>query len=354
VTQTIAKAPAPPGPSARGLSRIPVSVRNTFPLLFAIVALGAYASFKSPHFLTEQNLENILQQISILGLIAIGTCFLMIGGLFDLSVGALAALVAVVGAKLAVSGTSPALIVAACIGLGALGSFITGWIVATARVAPFILTLGGMNVFLSLGLVLSDGTPVPVFDNPFSALGLGQWFGLPASGVIFLGVTVLALIFIRYSRLARNAFAVGANPQAAFLSGVPVARVTIALFTLSGALVGAAGIILLGRLGSGDANAGTGLELQAIAAVVLGGASLSGGRGSIWGTFLGVVFIGEIANALRVLGVQVFYQQLVYGAVLIVAVVVTALREDRRLPALGALLGRRPSPAEPEQSPPRE
>jgi ribose/xylose/arabinose/galactoside ABC-type transport system permease subunit len=194
-----------------------------------------------------------------------------------------------------------------------------------------------MNVFLSLALVLSDGTPVPVFKNPFSALGLGSWFGLPASGVIFLGVFGLSLVFIRYARLARNAFAIGANPQAAFLSGVPVARVTIGLFCLSGLLVGAAGIILLGRLGSGDANAGSGLELQAIAAVVLGGAALNGGRGSIWGAFLGVVFLGEIANALRVLGVQVFYQQLVYGGVLIIAVVVTALREDQRLPGLGSL-----------------
>lgn len=149
-------------------------------------------------------------------------------------------------------------------------------------VAPFILTLGGMNVFLSLGLVLSDGTPVPVF----SVLGLGSWFGVPASGVIFLAVFVVALFFIRYARLSRNAFAIGANPQASFLSGVPVGRVTIALFCLSGLLVGAAGIILLGRLGSGDANAGRGLELQAIAAVVLAArrstaaAARCGGRSS--------------------------------------------------------------------------
>jgi ribose/xylose/arabinose/galactoside ABC-type transport system permease subunit len=195
--------------------------------------------------------------------------------------------------------------------------------------------------------VLSDGTPVPVFENPFSVLGLGSWFGVPASGVIFLAVFVVALFFIRYARLSRNAFAIGANPQASFLSGVPVGRVTIALFCLSGLLVGAAGIILLGRLGSGDANAGRGLELQAIAAVVLGGAALNGGRGSVWGTFLGVLFLGEIANALRVLGVQVFYQQLVYGGVLIVAVVVTALREDKRLPGIGwlrALTAPRPGP----------
>ena len=338
MTSTMADAPSKPSASDRGRERrIPESVKATGPLLFAIVALGAYASFKSPFFLTEQNLENILQQISILGLITMGMTFLMIAGLLDLSVGALAALVSVVGAKLVVSGTSTLVVILACLAVGVGGSFITGWIVATARVAPFILTLGGMNVFLSLALVLSDGTPVPVFENPFSVLGLGNWFGLPASGVIFLAVFLLCLLFIRYARLSRNAFAIGANPRAAFLSGVPVERVTILLFCLSGLLVGAAGIILLGRLGSGDANAGTGLELQAIAAVVLGGAALNGGRGSIWGAFLGVVFLGEIANALRVLGVQVFYQQLVYGGVLIVAVVVTALREDKRLPGLSSL-----------------
>ena len=320
--------------------RISESFKTTLPLLAGIVLLGAYAAIKSPVFLTEQNLQNILQQISVLGIIAMGMTFLMIAGLLDLSVGALAALVGVVGAKLAVSGASPVVIVAACLAVGTLGSGVTGWIVANARVSPFILTLGGMNVFLSLALVLSDGTPVAVFDNPFSVLGLGSWFGLPASGVVFLGIFVIALLFIRYSPLSRNAFAIGANPQAAFLSGVPVGRVTIALFSLSGLLVGAAGIILLGRLGSGDANAGTGLELQAIAAVVLGGAALNGGRGSIWGTFLGVVFLGEIANVLRVLGVQVFYQQLVYGGVLIIAVVVTALREDGRFPALRSLTSR--------------
>jgi ribose/xylose/arabinose/galactoside ABC-type transport system permease subunit len=338
VTSTTADAPSTPSaPDRKRERRIPESVKATGPLLFAIVALGVYASLKSPFFLTEQNLENILQQISILGLITMGMTFLMIAGLLDLSVGALAALVSVVGAKLVVSGMSTVLVVLVCLAVGIGASFLTGWIVATARVAPFILTLGGMNVFLSLGLVLSDGTPVPVFDNPFSVLGLGNWFGLPASGVIFLAVFALSLLFIRYARLSRNAFAIGANPRAAFLSGVAVSRVTILLFCLSGLLVGAAGIILLGRLGSGDANAGTGLELQAIAAVVLGGAALNGGRGSIWGAFLGVVFLGEIANALRVLGVQVFYQQLVYGAVLIVAVVVTALREDRRLPGLSSL-----------------
>jgi ribose/xylose/arabinose/galactoside ABC-type transport system permease subunit len=349
VSTTTKAALSEPARSVRPDKRIPESVRATGPLLFAIVALGAYASFKSPFFLTQQNLENILQQISILGLIAIGSTFLMIAGLLDLSVGALAALVSVVGAKLVVSGTSTLVVVLACLALGVGASFITGWIVATARVAPFILTLGGMNVFLSLALVLSDGTPVPVFENPFSVLGLGKWLGLPASGVIFLGVFVAGLAFIRYARLSRNAFAIGANPRASFLAGVAVGRVTIALYCLSGLLVGAAGIILLGRLGSGDANAGAGLELQAIAAVVLGGAALNGGRGSVWGTFLGVLFLGEIANALRVLGVQVFYQQLVYGAVLIVAVVITALREDKRLPGVGslrALTARRPGPAE--------
>jgi ribose/xylose/arabinose/galactoside ABC-type transport system permease subunit len=329
VNQTTDVAPAEP-PTRRPWLRVPDALTSTAMLLVGIVALGAYASAKSPFFLTQQNFENILQQISILGLITIGMTFLMVAGLLDLSVGALASLVSVVGAKLLVSGYGATTTVIACLALGVGASLVTGWVVAAARVAPFILTLGAMNVFISLGLVISSGTPIPVFDNPFGVLGLGKWFGIPASGVLFLGALVVGLVVLRYARLSRQAFAIGANPRAAFLSAVPIARVTVLLYCLSGLLVGAAGIVLLGRLGSGDANAGVGLELQAIAAVVLGGASLAGGRGSLWGAFLGVVFLGEISNALRVLGIQAFYQQLVYGLVLILAVVATALKEERR------------------------
>jgi len=313
------------------------TVLRTIPLLLAIIALGIYTSANSPFFLTKQNMYNILQQISVLGLISIGMTLLMIAGLLDLSVGALASFITVIGARIAVDGRGALVIALASLGIGLVAGGLTGGIVAYARVAPFILTLGSMNVFISLGLIFSSGTPIPVYNNPVQVLGLGTWFGVPASGIVFVAVLIFGALAIRYTRLVRNAFALGANREAAFLAGISVTGTTIALFALNGLMVGAAGIVLLGRLGAGDANGGVGLELQAIAAVVLGGASLSGGRGSMWGSFLGVVLLGEIANSLAILGIQAFYQQLVYGAVLMVAVVATALREEGRFGLKGKL-----------------
>lgn len=310
------------------ISRIPEPILRTVPLLIAILALGFYTSLNSKFFLTQQNMDNILQQSAVLGLITIGMTLLMAAGYLDLSVGALASWLTVIGAQVATQGHGALDVILVSLVLGAIMGAITGAIVAYVKVAPFILTLGSMNVFISFGLIMSSGTPVPVYKNPVGVLGLGSWFGVPASGVVFLAMLCLGALILRYSRLGRNAFALGSNPEATFLAGVPVRGTTIALFVLNGLLVGVAAVALLGRLGAGDANGGVGLELQAIAAVVLGGASLAGGRGSMWGSFLGVVFLGEIANSLGILGIQVFYQQLVYGLVLIVAVVITALREE--------------------------
>jgi len=310
---------------------VPDSILTTVPLLLAIIALGAYTAVESSIFLSRPNLENILQQISVLGLISAGMTLLMVAGLLDLSVGSLASFISVVAARMANDGHESATIIIVAIAIGFGASLVNGIIVGGLGVQPFILTLGGLSVFLSLGLVLSDGQPVGLTGNTFATLGVGKWFGLPASGVLFIGAMLVVALMLRYTGLGRNAYAIGSNKQASFLSGVPIARVTISLFALSGVLVGLAGCVMLGRLGAGDPNGGVGLELQAVAAVVLGGASLSGGRGSIWGTFLGVVFLGEIANSLNILGIEVFYQQLVYGSVLMIAVTATTLREDRKL-----------------------
>jgi ribose transport system permease protein len=309
---------------------VPESVRAMIPLVIAILGLGAYAATHSKFFLTTENMENLVQQISVLGVIAVGMTFLMVAGYLDLSVGTLASLISVIGAKMAVDGQGEALIVIVSLAVGVGAGVVTGAVVGVIRIAPFILTLGSMSVFLSIGLVLSNGQPVPVNEYVFSSLGLGKWFGVPASGVVLAATVIAGGLLLRYSRLGRSAYAIGSNPQASFLSGISIVRVTLGLYALSGALVGLAGIILLGRLGAGDPNTGVGLELQSIAAVVLGGAALNGGRGSVLGTVLGVILLGEIANSLNILGVAVFYQQLVYGGVLIVAVVANGIRDPAR------------------------
>jgi ribose transport system permease protein len=317
--------------------RLPESIATTGPLLVAILGLGAYTATRSDLFLTQRNLENILQQSSVLGLLTVGMTLLMIAGLLDLSVGSATAFVSVVAAKLANDGHSSTTIVLVALATGFGISLVIGTIVGMLSVRPFILTLGFLSVFLSLGLVLSKGQPVPLESDVFTTLGVGKWLGIPASGVLFIAALVVGALVLRYARLGRNAYAMGSNEQAAYLAGVPISRTTIGLFVISGLLVGVAGCVQLGRLGAGDPNAGTGLELQAVAAVVLGGGSLNGGRGTIWGSFLGVLFLGEVSNALNILGTEIFYQQLVYGAVLIIAVIATTLREQRRLPTLAAL-----------------
>jgi ribose/xylose/arabinose/galactoside ABC-type transport system permease subunit len=315
---------------ARGRFYVSDSVKSMIPLLVAIIGLGIYSTTHSHFFLTRQNMENLGEQISILGVLSVGMTFLMVAGYLDLSVGALTSLISVIGAKMAVAGTSEAWIVVVAIAVGVGAGFLTGSVVGVVRVAPFILTLGLMSVFASVALVLSNGQPVPVNEYVFASLGLGKWLGVPASVVVLAAAVIAGILVLRYTKLGRNAFAVGSNPQAAFLSGISIIRVTVGLYILSGALVGLGGIILLGRLGAGDPNAGIGLELQAVAAVVLGGAALSGGRGSVIGSLLGVILLGEIANSLTILGVAVFYQQMVYGGVLIVAVVANGLRDPAR------------------------
>lgn len=306
--------------------RLPKSVTSLLPLAFAIVVVGAYTTSQTDLFLTSSNLSTLVQQIAVLGVLATGTTLLLAAGMFDLSIGALAALLAVIGAKLAEGGSADLVILIVCCAIATVAGGITGAIVALLRVGPFILTLGAASVYASLALVLSSGRPVPA-GEAFATLGLGEWLGLPSAGVVLAIVLILAALLLRYTRLGRNAYAVGSSEDTAFLAGVPVARVKIALFALSGLLVGVGGVILLGRLGAGDPVGGTGLELQAIAAAVLGGASLGGGRGSVVGTLLGVVLLGTIANALTLLGVQAFWQQFAYGLVLIIAVILTAMRE---------------------------
>jgi ribose/xylose/arabinose/galactoside ABC-type transport system permease subunit len=313
---------------ARG-RRMPDSVVVTIPLLIAIIGLGAYTASQEEVFLTWDNLQAILVQVAALGVLSVGMTLLMVAGQLDLSVGAAATFIGVLAAKLVTGGASELVTVIVCLAVGAGVGLLIGAIVASTRVAPFILTLGGLSVFSSLALIVADGQPIPT-GEAFTGFALDKLLGFNLPVVLMLVLFVAGALVLRYTRLGRNAYATGSNEEAAFLAGVPTSRVKVWLFGLNGLLVGAAGIVLLARLGAGDPRSGEGLELQAIAAVVLGGATLSGGRGTMWGTFLGVLLLGEIQNSLNLLDVQAFYQNLVLGGILIVAVVIAAITERRR------------------------
>ena len=325
-------ADAPRRPSSRGLAdrvRYSENLWTYIPLIAAIVGLSAYASANSELYLTADNIEVLLNSVAVLGLITVGMTLIMVAGQLDLSVGALATLASVVGAKLISTGTSTGVAVVLMLLLPMAISCVVGMVVVSTGVQPFILTLGLLSVLQSISLIETGQRPIPI-GFKLSELDTTTFIGVPVGFWMFIGALVVGSLILHFTRLGRNAYAVGSNEEAAFLSGVPVGRVKIILFSLSGLLVGLAGLILLARLGAGDAASGQGLELDAIAAAVLGGASLLGGRGSMFGAFLGVLLLGVIANSLTLLDVSSFYQRLVLGALLIFAVTTTAIAEKRR------------------------
>jgi ribose/xylose/arabinose/galactoside ABC-type transport system permease subunit len=301
------------------------------PLLVAIIALGAYASSQSDLFLTGRNIRVLLDSVSVLGLLTVGMTLLLIAGQLDLSVGAGAALAAVLAAKIITGGGSDIVAVLAMLALPLVIGLIVGLTVVSTGVQPFILTLGLLSVLQAIGLIETGQRPIPVgshLQNVDTANVVGNT--IPLSFALFVAALVVGSLILHFTRLGRDAYAVGSNERAAFLSGVTVGRVKVILFGMSGLLVGVGGLLLLSSLGAGDAQSGTGLELQAIAAAVIGGCSLLGGRGTMLGSFLGVMLLGVIQNALTLLNVSSFYQQLVLGGLLMFAVVATAIAEKRR------------------------
>jgi ribose/xylose/arabinose/galactoside ABC-type transport system permease subunit len=299
------------------------------PLLVIIATLSAISYSQNSAFLASTNLELMLAASSVLGILAVGQTLLLVGGQLDLSVGSLVSLGSVITARL-VLGQGPGVItVLLPIVVGAATGLIWGLLVSLLRVPPFILTLGGLAVLASLALTIAKSTPIPM-PTGLDWLQTGHYLGLQTPILIWLGCLVFGGVLLHFTRFGRNIYALGANEEAAFLSGVATIRTKISIFVINGALTGLAGLVMAGRLGAGDPRAGVGLELSVIAASVLGGASLAGGRGSIIGSLLGVLVLGVVTSALTFLSVPDSYDQFVFGAILIAAVSVTASAEFRR------------------------
>ena len=314
-----------------------------------------YTNHKNSNYLSSDNIKNILLQVSVLGIIAIGQTFLIAAGQLDLSVATLAALAGVIGATRVNDGGSElwavVLVLLICAGVG----LIWGLLVAGLRIPPFILTLGGTSLFASLALRISKSSPVPARER-FDWLGRMTYAGLQTPIWFFLITTAIAMFVMRYTRFGRHVYATGSNEEASYLTGIPTARTKVLCFVVSSTLAGFAGLVGMARISTGDPRVGSELALQAIAAVVLGGATLAGGRGSPFGTFVGVVLLGVVQSALTFNNVQTFWNDAVFGGVLIFAVVVTAVGDLRRRrvgsrSALANLVQRAPAPADQVQQP---
>lgn len=287
-----------------------------------LVLIFIVFSALSPVFLTVPNLINILQQSSINAAIALGMTLVIISGGIDLSVGPTAALSAVIGATLMVAGVPIPLAILASIGVGVLCGAFNGILIAYAGLQPFIVTLGGLSLYRALALIFTGGNPVFGIPSEFRALTTGLLFGIPSPVIILAVLSVVLWVVLNKTPLGEYILAVGGNQEAARIAGVPVAKTKVITYVISGALASITALILVGRLGAAEPTMGNLWELDAIAAAAIGGASLSGGKGSIVGTLIGAIILGSLRNGLTLMNVQAFYQLLATGIIIVVAMLI--------------------------------
>ncbi|HEV2269743.1 MAG TPA: ABC transporter permease [Steroidobacteraceae bacterium] len=316
---------------ASSTAAVLASTRRLIPqigIVLALVLIALALGLSNGNFFTAYNLSNVLRQVSINGILAVGMTFVIVTGGIDLSVGSLLAFTGMVAAS-AVSGASalnPLAGAALAIAAGAALGACNGGLIAYLRLPAFVVTLGMLSAARGLTLIWNDGMPISNLPEAFKFLGQGQWLGVPAAAVIFITVTALAWIALRYTVYGRWIYAVGGNIRSARLSGIGTTGIVFSVYVLMGALSGMAGTILTARTTAALPQAGVGYELDAIAAVVIGGTSLAGGVGSVLFTLVGVLIIGVINNGLDLLGVSSYYQQVIKGVIIVGAVLIDRAR----------------------------
>lgn len=301
------------------------TLREAVGLIIVYVGIFLILALITDNFLTVQNLRNMLLATSIMGIVAVFTTMLMVSGGLDLSVGSTIALAGVVIAVLQEPlGIWPA----AAIGLGAgvAVGFINATLVTIVGINPVITTLGMLYVARGMALVWADGLTKPVFHEDFAWLGGGRIASVPVPVAVFFALLLLGMVVMHYTTYGRALYAVGGNETASFLASLPVRRYRLLAYTLSGFSAGLAGVILTSRLLAAAPTAATGMEFSVIAAVVLGGTSLAGGKGTLLNTLLGVLILGTLNNGMTLLSLSSDYQQIVQGLVLVLAIAIDQFR----------------------------
>lgn len=293
-----------------------------------VVFLGLFIALalSSSTFLSSQNLLNLLAQNAPIGIMVCGGTLVIIAGGFDLSVGAIYGLSGVIAAKLATTG-DPVLALIAGVVAGLLLGLLNGSLISLFSINSFIATLATGYVFRGIATIVTGGFLVGVNKDAFGQLGKAELFDVKVSIFVFAALAILTALFLTRTRYGRYVFAAGGNAEAARLSGVRVELVRTLTFTFSGACAGLAGIIAASRVSSGQADAGVGLELAVIAAIVVGGTSILGGEGAIWRSILGVLLIAMIGNGFNILNIDPFYEPIVQGAIILIAVIADSRTE---------------------------
>jgi ribose/xylose/arabinose/galactoside ABC-type transport system permease subunit len=300
-------------------------------ILAVFILEFVFFALASDHFLTPENLINVTLQTSIIAIIAAGMTFVILTAGIDLSVGSLVALTGVIAAWILKFELSPglglglAILTGLCVGV--ISGAIAGFFITYFRVTPFITTLALMTVWRGLAYIWVEGRPIWGLPPIFDVLGSGRIAGIPFPSLVMLSVYILAWFTLQHTQFGRNVYAVGGNAEAARLAGIATRKTLLLVYIICGALASLSGVLLASRMSSGQPNAGLMYELDVIAAVVVGGTSLFGGRGSVVGTFIGAMLIGVLRNGLNLTGVGSYVQQVVLGVVILLAVLLDQLKK---------------------------
>lgn len=303
------------------------SFLSTFMMVFVVIGLGIILSIATPTFLTFTNLMNILRQISVNGVLAIGMSLVALTGGIDLSVGSIVAFSGILTAGMLNDTALPipvTVILAILVGL-TMG-LINGYFVAYWNAPPFVVTLAMMTIGRGLTYIYCDGKPISKLPDAFLKIGKGSLAGIPIPFIILIAVFLIFYIMLTKMKHGRHIYAVGGNEQAAMVSGINVKRVIMSVYIFSGICCGVGAVMLTARVSAGLPTAGDGYELDAIAATVIGGTSLSGGTGKLWGTLVGVLLLGMVNTGLDLLNVTSYYQQVVKGLIILGAVLIDSRR----------------------------
>lgn len=291
---------------------------NLLILLFIFMAIG---SFLSPKFLSLQNVLNLLQQSSVVGIVSLGMTFVIIVSGIDLSVGSVLALSSMIVAMLVTNGTGTFLSIFLAIIAGGFIGLVNGICSTKLKIPAFIATLAMMVAGRGLALLLTDGKPIYNLPPSIRFLGGNVFEKIPVSGILWIALTLIAIFVLHYTTFGRKLYAIGGNPQSAHLTGIEVDRYIAATYVICGALSALAGVVLTSWLTVGQPTSGSGIELDAIAAVVLGGTSLFGGVGGVGGTFIGVLLMSIITNIFNLIGLSSYYQSIFMGVIIVLALV---------------------------------
>lgn len=304
-------------------------IQRLLPFLTLISLFGLLSVLSPDAFLTERNLSTVVRQTAVINIIALGMTLIIITSGIDLSVGAILALSGYAGAWAMTKGAAiPAAMLFGVV-IGLVCGLLNGTLITQLRINPFIVTLGMLGVIRGTTLTISKGLPASGLPDDFKFLGAGTLLGAPAVLWVLLVCAVVMHMVLERSRLGRYAFAIGSNPDAAYYAGVPVSFHLVWVYGIAGLLTGIAAMVETSRLMTGQPTAGNGYELQAIAAVVIGGGSLRGGEGSVVGTLIGGFIMGLLSNGSDLLGINPYLQQALIGAAIIVAVTIDEFRKRR-------------------------